>query len=77
MSEQRKLTASEDMMLTNGDIYGSIVYLGVNDSAENWYEITQEEYFDILAQREAEMDERNIATEEDYRTALRDMGVNV
>lgn len=34
-----KLTASEGMTLTNGETYGKEVYLGCNDSAENWWEI--------------------------------------
>lgn len=35
-----KLTASEGMTLTNGEAFGKEVYLGCNDSADNWYEIT-------------------------------------
>lgn len=46
--ELRKLTASEGMVLTNGDVYGKEIYLGVNDSAENWHEITDTEYEEIL-----------------------------
>ena len=38
-----KLTASEGMMLTNGETFGKVVYLGKNDSADNWHEITDEE----------------------------------
>lgn len=38
-----KLTASEGMTLTNGETYGKEVYLGCNDSAENWHEIPDEE----------------------------------
>lgn len=38
-----KLTASEGMTLTNGETYGKEVYLGCNDSTENWYEITDAE----------------------------------
>jgi hypothetical protein len=44
----RKLTASAGHILTNGDVYGKEVYLGVNDSAENWHEITDAEYSEIL-----------------------------
>ena len=36
-----KLTAAEGMTLTNGETYGKEVYLGVNDSAENWQEIPE------------------------------------
>lgn len=53
----RKLTASAGHILTNGDVYGKEVYLGVNDSAENWYEITDSEYNDYLANLEQEAEE--------------------
>ena len=48
----RKLTASEGYVLTNGYAYGKEVYLGVNDSADNWHEITDAEYNDYLAKLE-------------------------
>lgn len=38
-----KLTASDGMTLTNGEAYGKVIYLGKNDSADNWYEITEAE----------------------------------
>ena len=38
-----KLTASEGMTLTNGETYGKEVYLGCNDSADNWREIPDSE----------------------------------
>ena len=38
-----KLTASEGMTLTNGDVFSKEVYLGVNDKPENWVEITDAE----------------------------------
>ena len=44
----RKLTASEGYILTNGDAYGKEIYLGINDKAENWHEITDAEYADIV-----------------------------
>jgi hypothetical protein len=53
----RKLTASEGYVLTNGDVYGKEVYLGVNDCAENWYEITDAEYNNIMAKLEQVMEE--------------------
>lgn len=40
------LTADEGYVLTNGDTYtegGGTVYLGCNDSVDNWYEITEDE----------------------------------
>lgn len=38
-----KLTASEGYMLTNGEVYGKEIYIGIKDAAENWQEITEEE----------------------------------
>lgn len=38
------IVASEGMWLTNGEAFTKSVYLGNNDSAENWYEISQDEY---------------------------------
>ena len=42
-----KITASEGMVLTNGDTYSKEVFLGINDSVENWHEITDAEYEEI------------------------------
>lgn len=45
--EMRELKAADGMVLTNGKAFSSVggsVYLGVNDSPDNWYEITEEEY---------------------------------
>ena len=39
-----KLIASEGMVLTNGDAYGKEVFLGIGDSPDNWWEISEEEY---------------------------------
>ncbi len=48
-----KLTASEGMVLTNGTAYGKEIYLGCNDSEDNWHEITDAEHEEIMA-KEAE-----------------------
>ena len=37
------LKADEGMTLTNGEAFGKTIYLGINDSAENWHEITDED----------------------------------
>ena len=52
--ELRKLTAADGMVLTNGEAYGKEIYLGKNDSPDNWHEITDAEYETILAEIEAE-----------------------
>lgn len=50
-----KLIASYGYVLTNGEAYSKEVYLGCNDKAENWSEITEAEYNEILKQQEEEM----------------------
>lgn len=53
--ELTEIKATENMVLTNGVAYSSVggsVYLGVNDSPENWREITKEEYNDIMRELE-------------------------
>ena len=52
-----KLVASEGTILTNGRAFGKTVYLGVNDKIENWHEITDAEYAEILAAQEPTADE--------------------
>lgn len=54
------LTADEGMKLTNGEAFGSTVRLGVNDSADNWHEITAEE----AERRMAEAEEEEISDSE-------------
>ena len=46
------LIARDGYIYTNGNTYAYIVRLGVNDSADNWHEITEEEYNEILAEQE-------------------------
>ena len=53
----RKLTAAEGYILTNGEAYGKVIYLGTNDSPANWQEITQAEYAAILAAQERKEEE--------------------
>ena len=53
--EMRDLKADKGMVLTNGEAYSSVggsVYLGVNDNADNWHEITLAEYEEILKENE-------------------------
>ena len=38
-----KLTAADGMVLTDGTSYGKEVYLGINDTADRWTEISESE----------------------------------
>ena len=37
------LIAREGYVYTNGETFASVIRLGINDSADNWHEITEEE----------------------------------
>lgn len=50
----RKLVAEDEMTLFNGKAFGKEVYLGENDSPENWQEIPDEEALRL----QKEMEER-------------------
>lgn len=41
------ITADEGKVLTNGEIYGKTIFLAENVSANDFYEITDEEYAEI------------------------------
>lgn len=38
------LKANEGKLLTNGQTFGKVVYLGKNDSADNWHEVDETEF---------------------------------
>lgn len=53
--ELKELKAAEGMVLTNGKTYSSVggsVFLGVNDSIDNWNEITEDEYNELKSEIE-------------------------
>ena len=53
--ELTEVKADEGKVLTNGETFSSVggsIYLGVNDKAENWHEITEEEYNEIIKAEE-------------------------
>ena len=41
--EGNVITADNGMALTNGETYSTRVYLGINDSPDNWREIPESE----------------------------------
>lgn len=53
ISTRTVLTADEGMVLTDGETYGTTVLLGVGRDADEFHEITEAEYQDILAETEA------------------------
>ena len=57
-----KIIAADGMVLTNGEVHGKVIFLATTDKAENYYEITDAEYEEILKQEEeahqAELDEQ-------------------
>ena len=58
--EMRELKASEGMVLTNGEAYSSVggsIYLGINDNPDNWHEISEAEYEEILKKEKEKMEE--------------------
>ena len=63
------IKASEGHILTDGNIFGSTIYLAEGETGENFYEITLEEYNEIQEAEEA--------TAEDYQAALSKLGVSI
>lgn len=53
--DERIITASEGMMLTNGEIYASSVRLGDWDSPDNWHEVPVAEYEAKMTEASAEV----------------------
>ena len=51
------LKADEGYTLTNGETFGKVVYLGKNDTKDNWHEITDEEAEEITNKEMSEYDE--------------------
>ena len=67
MNERKILTAEDGMVLTNGKIYGKVIYLAVGADESEYYAITEAEYEEITNSEQAE--------EADYAEALERFGV--
>ena len=53
----RELIPDKNKRLTDGKVIAEkSVFLGVGDSADNWYEIPEEEAVEILREKEANYD---------------------
>jgi hypothetical protein len=46
------LIANEGYLYTNGEVYAKIIDLAEGDTGENWYQISEAEYEEILKQQE-------------------------
>lgn len=44
MKQRITLYAEDGMILTDGEHYGTVIHLALDSDAENWHEITREEY---------------------------------
>lgn len=45
----KTLQADEGKVLTNGEIYSKLIYLGTQDNEENWNEIAEEDVPESLS----------------------------
>lgn len=63
MKERVIIYADEGKILTNGNEYGTQIFLADTDAKENYWEITEEEYRAVLIER-GELEEQVEPTEE-------------
>ena len=55
MTDRIILNAEEGMLLTDGVVYGTAIYLAEGADPDRYYQISREEYGAILAQMESEV----------------------
>ncbi len=48
IKERKILYADDGKVVTNGEVYGKIIYLAEDASADGYFEITYDEYEEIL-----------------------------
>lgn len=54
-----KIEAAEGMVLTDGTVYGKVIFMASEEDAARFYEITDEEYAAILAAEEEALRDNN------------------
>lgn len=75
---RKVLKATDGMVLTNGEIYGTEIYLAEGVDESSFYEITNEEYEELSMSEMPESENVNPdeATIDDYKEALARLGVS-
>lgn len=56
MRTRKVIYADEGKILTNGELYGRVIYLAEGVSETDFHEITEEEYNKIMTEAEMQMD---------------------
>ena len=51
MKDRKILNASEGMILTDGEVYGTVIFLAEGMSADKYYEIPFEDYESMMADK--------------------------
>ena len=44
----KKITAGKGKVLSDGEIFGRVIYLGLDRNEEEFYEITEDEYVSLM-----------------------------
>jgi hypothetical protein len=66
--DEKTYKANDGMKLTNGETFVDIIYLGKNDSIDNWHEITEEEAERLQSKETELIDDETV--EVDYINSL-------
>lgn len=64
MTERKVLYADEGKYLTNGEVYGKVIFLSETDDTTNYTEITDEQYKQIMTDLEVNDVEENLQEDE-------------
>ena len=72
---RKVITATDGHILTDGEIYGKVIYLAEGMECECFYEITLDEYNSLMEAEASREDDK--ASAEDYMNALKELGVRI